>query len=801
MELPMSDNLKGLKFSYKEQVSRSILWGHYFIFLNILLSCLIGFAYVYAAPDTDSFISFFYLMVSWLGHMSFLTIVCYLVIFFPLAFIGNFRYYRVFSVIISVLIYTILLFDIKIFLLVKVHLGLPAINLIINELDFDTGLNYNFLFAAVPVVIIIESIFAKLTTHSLYKAHHPIFVRSTLILVCSCFICSHIIHIWADAVQYDKITALRTVFPAHYPMTAKSFLSNHGWLNEDNLYQSQNENYSLVKYPITNIKSEPDPTPQNILLLSLNGLSYSNLSIENTPNLLRFKQRAQSFDAHYLLYEDELDNVFSATYGLPLQYRKSVFSEQLLPVCTEEMLRQDYSARFFASANSQDKSAQKKYLANLTRSTGLRPNQIIEKVDDRQALKSAYQMIHKLHTEKQNFAVIVSLNDLKNYHDLSLLDYQDRIKRLLVLEAIYPVLAQKVELFKQDPTKFNSELTVKELLTADFASIMQDFEEKREEKFKQIKILVQQQIAYEQNLLKQEKLKSSDSKKQKKLDKDGSTNDFNFTQYHALANNNEVGGHDTLSRIITLDNSKPSIVFSSIVLKNQAEQYKLITEDYIKEVIAQSKCLQSSLANFSLDNYQAEYTNFEQDYIALHETFNEADPLLREISLYERSLKQSDALLGYALKVLEKNNILDNTLVIVTSFEGNSLLNNISTLYNRSKQHVPLFIAWPDKSQIGTNINEISSPQDINATIASEILKITTPEHYYTLGNSLKSLKERDFIIADHKEYLNLIRKEDNTFYLQDGASFVEKDGKKLQIKPNLEDLILSTRDLNRFLK
>ena len=100
----MSDSVNYLKnFSYKEQVSRSSLWGHHFLFLNVLLSLLIGLTYVYAAPSTDSFAAFFYLIVTWMGHMGFLAFVAYLIILFPLTFIGNFRYYRVFSVIIAIL--------------------------------------------------------------------------------------------------------------------------------------------------------------------------------------------------------------------------------------------------------------------------------------------------------------------------------------------------------------------------------------------------------------------------------------------------------------------------------------------------------------------------------------------------------------------------------------------------------------------------------------------------------------------------------------------------------------------------
>ena len=312
----MSENLNPLKrLSYKEQVSRSITWGHYFIFVNILLACLLGFSYVYAAPPTNNLLSFFYLIVTWLGHMSFLTVVVYLVVFFPLAFIGNFRYYRVLCVVIAVIAHTILLFDIKIYLLVKVHLSITAINLIVRELDFDTGLNYNFLFIAVPVVIALECFFAKITTHSLYRAHHPYFVRTVLIVVGSCFISSHVLHIWADATNYERITLLRSTFPAHYPMTARSFLSSHGWINEKQLSLEGSSGAEFLKYPLSKLEFDHEALKEervsNVLLISFNGLSYSNVTPETSPQLYAFGQQVDNYTQHYLLYPEELNNVFA----------------------------------------------------------------------------------------------------------------------------------------------------------------------------------------------------------------------------------------------------------------------------------------------------------------------------------------------------------------------------------------------------------------------------------------------------------------------------------------------------------
>lgn len=611
----MGEHLNLLKhFSYKEQVARSISWGHYFIFLNILLACFESFAYVYAAPPIQGVLSLVYMIVAWLGHMSFLTVVAYLVIFFPLAFIGNFRYYRVFAVIVASLLHTILLFDIKIFLMVKVHLGITALNLIVRELDFDTGLNYNFLLIAIPLVVIFELIFAKLTTHSLYKAHHTLLVRSVFSVLVACFVSSHVMHIWADAVKYEPITVLRSTLPAHYPMTARSFLSSHGWLSEDQL---KAEDSLLVSYPLSPIVSEPDEHPYNILLLAVNGLSYSNLSVELTPNLLKIKQQAQSFDQHYLLYDDDLSNIFSMTYGLPLQYRSTLVSQSKSPVIVDEMFKQDFMPRVILStpelqhgnAASLGKENFALHVQNVLSQVGLRPVQLIRQTSDHAALQQIERLFDEYSSanSQRPFAMMVLLNDL--------------------------MYAQQMQ--------------------------------------------------------------SAD-----------------------------------------------------------------------KEDLAADK-----------------------------------NPAMRALSKYEQALSQIDQLLGRTFENLKSKNQLEHTVVIVTSLSGDPLMSQ-GKAFNRQKQHVPLFVLWPDRTGIGSSVNNLSSPQDIVATLAREVLRITTSSGNFTLGDNLKNLPDREYLIADSDDsQLVLIGRQDIIIYSHDGSSYAERDGRQLQVRPNLENLIRSTRDINRFLR
>ena len=48
----------------------------------------------------------------------------------------------------------------------------------------------------------------------------------------SAFLSSHLIYIWADANLYRPVTVQRSNFPLSYPMTAKTFMEKHGWLDK-----------------------------------------------------------------------------------------------------------------------------------------------------------------------------------------------------------------------------------------------------------------------------------------------------------------------------------------------------------------------------------------------------------------------------------------------------------------------------------------------------------------------------------------------------------------------------------------
>lgn len=719
MDAPFKPNKR---FSYKEQVSRSISWGHYFIFLNILLSCFLGTGYVYSAPPAPDFLSFAYLIITCLGHMSFLTVVVFLVIFFPLSFIGNFRWYRVLSVVLAVIWHTLLLFDIKIYLMVKVHLSFTALNLIVRELDFDTGLNYNFLFIAVPLVLAIEAVFAKITTHSLYRAHHPYLVRSVLAVIGVCFISSHVMHIWADAARYERITLLRSTFPVHYPMTAKSFLSSHGWLSEEELSREQSLRSEYIHYPLSPLTIDSSATPRNLIVIAINRFSSSHLTHELTPSLSALEEKAHNFDEHYLLYSGEGDNVFSMNFGLPLQYRSAMISSRLLPVTADEMFRQDYVRRLMVSsgatlghhgtaatatatagsagpeggagsdhalapqapaASGSSKEHQlDAYLRELLNNSGLRSPQLSVSGNVRDLMINALHQIESYRSSEQRpFAINLVINDLRSSEDASLECSQGRAAG-------------------------------KAAAAADKAAAASG-----------------------------------------KASVNGAGSRAGATE-----------GSAAVSRADAQDDS-------------------------------------------GADRDEVLAARFDQAVCALPARATEessgvtADADTQAVITYEHNLRYVDAMIGLFMQELNKSGLMDNTMVIITSTEGNDLLRQDTRRYDRQVQHVPLLVFWPDGGKQGRHSEVLSSPVDIFATVAGEVVNITTAQGNYTLGAQLRTLSGRDHLLVDGSDYLMLIGRDDTVIYSQDGESYVERHSERVQVRPNLENLIEATRDLNRFLR
>lgn len=339
---------------YREQVSRHITWGHWFLLGNILLGMLIALRYIFAMPLPDTGLSQLYLLVSWIGHFGYIGFILFLLTIFPLTFlITNHRILRGAAVLVASVLQVLLLIDTQVYQLLKFHLNPYVWNLLVENSQSKSSLNWNFLFIAIPLIIALEIVFSSLAWKRQFRRTRPWQGRSLTILFVCCFLATHLIHIWADASLYSPITAQKSNFPLSYPMTARSFLARHGWLDlqafEAQKANPEHQGHRRIAYPLSSLQVSPQDSHPNLLLITLHGLRSDMVNNVVMPNLSRFASQSQNFVQHLSADNERESSLFSLFYGLPASYMEEMLADHRSPLLLDELQRQDYLIRAFSS--------------------------------------------------------------------------------------------------------------------------------------------------------------------------------------------------------------------------------------------------------------------------------------------------------------------------------------------------------------------------------------------------------------------------------------------------------------------
>lgn len=448
-------------FTYKDEVSRTISWGHWFLFLNVFLALLVGCGYLYDSPKPSTGLGFFYLIISWLGHFSSIVFIVYLILLFPLSFIGSLKYYRILAVIISVISFLILLIDVKLYQSIKIHLNTSVLDLFIEQEGFSTGLNFNFLYIATPILIFIECFFSHLSWKHIYIHNNQKLTYFFTALFLISFFSTHLLHIWANAYKYVPITIQKTIFPAYYPMTANTFLAEHGWIKtntSETIERTNNTNHKTLNYPLEIIKVTPKEYPSNVILILINGLNSKHLTSTYMPNLTNFASLNDSYLNHFLGSNNSYTNAFELTYGLPGQYQSLVQNQQTEPILISEMLQQEFKIRSFITANTAEKAK------NYAKSNGIRSTTINSYKNDQEVIDKAINFIKSWDPARPQFTVL-GLNSPETLEQLpgTPLPFVPQITTEEINQQIYPNSEQINNRYYN--CLWNLDLQLNELLT------------------------------------------------------------------------------------------------------------------------------------------------------------------------------------------------------------------------------------------------------------------------------------------------------------------------------------------------
>ena len=344
---------------YCDDVSRKISWGHWFAFFNIIVAILIGTRYAFIIDWPDTLAGKLYFFVSLLGHFSFNVFALYLLVVFPLSFIvKNNRTFRGLTVIFSTICTTLLLFDTAVFNRFNLHLSSVVWNLLVNPENGEMSRDWQIFFAPMPIILLAQMLFSRWSWEKLRSLERQKWLKGTGIFLTATFIATHLIYAWADAYLYRPITMQRSNFPLSYPMTARSFLEKHGFLDGEEYTQKLAQEGRLdalkIDYPKKELTYAPITHKPNILIVTVSGLRHDAISNEKMPKLAEFATSSTEFTNHYSTGNSNNAGLIGLFYGLNANYTDSILSNHTQSVLIEKLRAEHYQLGLFSATNFKD---------------------------------------------------------------------------------------------------------------------------------------------------------------------------------------------------------------------------------------------------------------------------------------------------------------------------------------------------------------------------------------------------------------------------------------------------------------
>lgn len=339
---------------YREETSQKISWGHWFAFFNILWAIFIGARYAFIIDWPDTLFGKIYFFISLLGHFSFIVFAFYLLVIFPLSFIvKNHRTFRGLTVILATIGNTLLLVDSEVFLRFNLHLSSLVWNLLVNPENGELSRNWQIFFVPMPLILLVQMLFSRWSWQKLRSLERQKWLKAVGVFFVCTFSATHLIYAWADAYLYRPITMQRSNFPLSYPMTARSFLEKHGFLDKaeyaQRLAQEGRLDALAIDYPKNPLVFAEQQENTNILLITLSGLRHDVIDAEKMPNLAQFAENSTQFINHYSSGNNNNTGLVGLFYGLNGSYTDSLLNNKTPSVLVERLTQQQYAQGVFSS--------------------------------------------------------------------------------------------------------------------------------------------------------------------------------------------------------------------------------------------------------------------------------------------------------------------------------------------------------------------------------------------------------------------------------------------------------------------
>ncbi|WP_424407329.1 DUF3413 domain-containing protein [Pasteurella sp. PK-2025] len=338
---------------YREETSRKISWGHWFALFNILWAIAIGSRYAFLIDWPDTLFGKLYFFISLFGHFSFVIFAFYLLVIFPLSFvIKNHRTFRGLTVIFSTLGLTLLIIDAEAFSRFNLHLSTVVWNLLVNPENGELSRHWQIFFAPMPFILLVQMLFSRWSWEKLRSLERQKWLKGVGIFFTCSFIATHLIYAWADAFIYRPITMQKSNFPLSYPMTARTFLEKHGFINKAEysqvIEQQGRADAPKINYPKAPLHYQTAQRP-NIVFITISGLRHDAINEKNMPTLSALSQQSTQFIHHYSSGNSNNAGLTGLFYGLSANYTDSLLNHKTPSVFIEKLAEEGYAFGVFSS--------------------------------------------------------------------------------------------------------------------------------------------------------------------------------------------------------------------------------------------------------------------------------------------------------------------------------------------------------------------------------------------------------------------------------------------------------------------
>ncbi|WP_298221001.1 DUF3413 domain-containing protein [Flavobacterium sp.] len=360
----------------------------YLVFLfNLVVILFIALQYISFLENIDGFFLKLYLAFTTISHffiIGALPLLLSLLIYYLTKSNGITKGV---NIVLSAFILVIVKLDAVIFEQFRYHISPIVLKLVFGKrasdiFQFSTT---NIVMAVLFILALVglQFVFFYLSKKILGKKS-DLKVKLTLTVFFIFTLTSHLVYAWSDANYFRPVTQIKNVFPVFYPLTADGLMMKLGLVDLEKARQNEKlqaqSTTNTVQYPLKPIVSENPSPKKNILYIVIDTWRNGFMNDQITPNIAAFSKKCQVYTNHLSGSNMTTGGIFSLVYGIPATYFDTFTGQQIAPVLTQELIKQQYQMQILSSSNVENPPFNRNVFAGIP---NLRLSSKAEKPSDR----------------------------------------------------------------------------------------------------------------------------------------------------------------------------------------------------------------------------------------------------------------------------------------------------------------------------------------------------------------------------------------------------------------------------------